>query len=55
MQLQSADLSVIPIQHLLIKGINYADGSGAYEYVCEAVIGGIKYDFKLIFRIIECK
>lgn len=31
------------------------DGSGVFEYVCEAVIGGIKYCFKLIFCFTECK
>lgn len=31
------------------------DGSGVFEYVCEAVIGGIKYNFKLIFFVMECK
>ena len=31
------------------------DGSGVYEYACEAVIGGIRYGFKLIFYIMECR
>lgn len=31
------------------------DGFGVYEYICEAVIGGIKYGFKLIFYIMLCK
>lgn len=31
------------------------DGSNAYEYVCEAVIGGIRYVFKLIFYVMNCK
>lgn len=31
------------------------DGSDVYEYDCEAVIGGIRYVFKLIFYIMECK
>ena len=31
------------------------DGSGVYEYACEAVIGGIRYAFKLIFYIMECR
>ena len=31
------------------------DGAGVFEYVCEAVIGGIRYGFKLIFRVMECK
>jgi hypothetical protein len=31
------------------------DGSGVYEYACEAVIGGIRYGIKLIFYIIECR
>jgi hypothetical protein len=33
---------------------NY-DGSGVYEYACEAVIGGIRYVFKLIFYVMSCK
>lgn len=31
------------------------DGSGVYEYSCEAVIGGIRYGFKLIFYIMGCR
>lgn len=31
------------------------EGTGVYEYACEAVIGGIKYVFKLIFYIMLCK
>lgn len=31
------------------------DGSNVYEYACEAVIGGIRYLFKLIFYIMECR
>jgi hypothetical protein len=31
------------------------DGSGVYEYACEAAIGGLRYVFKLIFYIVACK
>lgn len=31
------------------------NGSRVYEYSCEAVIGGIKYHFKLVFYVMSCK
>lgn len=31
------------------------DSSGVYEYICEAVIGGIKYGFKIVFYILDCR
>lgn len=31
------------------------DGCRVYEYICEAVIGGIKYGFKIVFYILYCR
>lgn len=31
------------------------DGAGVFEYKCEAVFGGIKYQFKIIFYIMSCR
>jgi hypothetical protein len=45
-----------------VKGIKvtciqdkYYDGIKTYEYKCEAVIGGIKYVFKLLLYILSCQ
>ena len=31
------------------------DGCSVYEYMCEAVINGIKYGFKIVFYILDCR
>ncbi len=33
----------------------YYDGIKTYEYKCETLIGGIKYQFKIIFYIMSCQ
>ena len=31
------------------------DGEQVNEYVCDAIIGGIRFGFKLIFYVVSCK
>lgn len=41
--------------NILHTDCKHYDGDKVYEYACDAVIGGIRYVFKLIFYVLDCQ